>query len=96
MKPPTPHARPPRPHKQRPASSRSATPLTETKLLLVAFRSGEAVRQHPDVQPWLSAGWTVRRAVPRVVESGKTKLLVVLERPVFALAPRPEGPPTSP
>lgn len=57
---------------------------TEIKLRLVAFRSGEAVHQHPALQPWLDAGWHIRSAVPRVVESGDTKLLVVLERPVFA------------
>lgn len=62
---------------------RRDTPLPgEVKLLLVSFRSGEAVRRHPDLQSWLDAGWQIRSATPRVVESGATKLLVVLERPV--------------
>lgn len=65
------------------ASSQPAAP-SEVKLLLVTFRSGEAVRQHPELQPWIEAGWSVRSAVPRVVESGDTKLLVILERPAFA------------
>lgn len=60
-------------------------PETGVKLLLIAFRSGEAVERHPDVQPWLEDGWTVRSAVPRVVESGATKLLVVLEREPVAV-----------
>ena len=50
------------------------------KLLLVDFRSGEAVEHHPALVPWLSDGWQVRSAVPRVVEKGQTRLLVVMER----------------
>lgn len=58
-------------------------PRLDVKLLLVAFRSGEAVDSHPALEPWLENGWRVRSAVPRIVESGATKLLAVLERPVF-------------
>ena len=68
-----------------PPAHRRANPPpapSEVKLLLVDFRSGEAVRNHPDLKPWLEADWQVRSAVPRVVERGITKLLVVLESPV--------------
>lgn len=50
------------------------------KLVLVDFRSGEAVQRHPDLQPWLEDGWMISSAAPRVVEGGRTKLLVTLER----------------
>lgn len=55
-------------------SSASAT----TKLLLIDFRSGEAVAQHPDLRTFLKEGWRVKSAVPRLVETGGTKLFVVL------------------
>lgn len=48
-----------------------------TKLLLVPFRSGEAVSRHPEVMPYLKEGWNVKSAAPRVTPEG-TKLLVVL------------------
>jgi len=57
--------------------------------MLVDFRSGETVRQHPELQPWLDAHWVVRSAVPRVVEGGLTKLLVVLERPALGVETPP-------
>lgn len=81
-------ARPPAAHR----STREAPP-TDVKLLLVAFRSGEAVDHHPALKPWLEKNWRVRSAVPRIVENGATKLLVVLERPIFAEEPpRPAMP----
>lgn len=49
-------------------------------LLLVPFRSGEAVNRHPALQSWIEKGWVVRSAVPRIIEKGTTKLLVVLEK----------------
>ena len=52
-----------------------------TKILLVAFRNGEAVSKHPELAHLLADGWTVRSAVPRIVESEGTKLLVVLAKP---------------
>ena len=52
-----------------------------TKLLLVDFRSGEAVSQHPEIQSYLKQGWRVKSAVPRLVEAGGTRLLVVLTQP---------------
>lgn len=70
-----PHAAPPVP-----ALSRIRTRPTPalTKLLLVDFRSGEAVHQHPEISPFLQQGWRVRSAVPRLVEAKGTRLLVVL------------------
>lgn len=50
------------------------------KLLLVDFRSGEAVHCHPDVLPFLDKGWAVTAASPRVTQEG-TRLLVVLTPP---------------
>lgn len=49
-----------------------------TKLLLISFRNGEAVDDHPDVTPYLDEGWRIRSASPRVTDKG-TELLVVLE-----------------
>lgn len=51
------------------------------KLLLVEFRSGEAVVLHPEVMPLLRQGWRVRSAVPRIVEGEGLKLLVTLTQP---------------
>lgn len=61
------------------APSVQAAPATayRTKLVMVPFRSGEAVGRHPDVLPLLEAGWKVKSAAPRVTTEG-TKLLVVL------------------
>lgn len=59
------------------ASSRKAL----TKILLVEFRNGEAVTKHPELEHLLEEGWIVRSAVPRIVESEGTKLLVVLAKP---------------
>jgi hypothetical protein len=52
----------------------------QTKLVLVDFHSGQAVRHHPDIQQYLNAGWRIKSAVPRVVEAEGTRLLVVLMR----------------
>lgn len=70
-------SKPPKPNRS--ARERASV---DVKLLLVSFRNGEAVHRHPALQPWLESGWQVRSAVPRIVESGATKLLVILERPV--------------
>ncbi len=76
--------RPPAPAAEvsRPAPTEAETGV---QLLLISFRSGEAVERHPDVQPWVTNGWAVRSAVPRIVESGATKVLVVLERDAGAV-----------
>lgn len=82
------HSRPPSPARA-PAlppgeASLEALPVRPgrslTKLLLVDFRSGEAVHQHPDIVPFLQQGWQIRSAVPRLVESKGTRLLVVLNQ----------------
>lgn len=65
-----------------PLSATSTTARGDAKLLLVDFRSGEAVREHPEVEPLLSEGWRIKSAVPRLVEAKGTKLLVVLTPPV--------------
>lgn len=57
-----------------------------TKLLLVDFRSGEAVSQHPEIQSYLQQGWRVKSAVPRLVEAGGTRLFVVLTQDATASA----------
>ncbi len=53
-----------------------------TKIMLVPFRNGEAVSKHPDLAAFLADGWTISSAVPRLVESEGTKLLVVMVKPV--------------
>lgn len=60
-------------------SSSSEAQETEAKTLLVDTPS-EGVEQSPEITPWLALGWSIRRAVPRIVEGGKAKCLVVLER----------------
>ena len=52
----------------------------DARLLLVDFRSGECVADHPEIAPLLKDGWHVRSAVPRIVEMEGTKLFVVLGR----------------
>ena len=52
----------------------------ESKLLLVDFRSGEAVDCHPDLVQHLRGGWRVHSAAPRIVATCETKLLVVLKQ----------------
>lgn len=54
---------------------------TLTKIMLVPFRNGEAVSKHPDLTTFLKDGWTISSAVPRIVESEGTKLLVVMVKP---------------
>ncbi len=54
---------------------------TLTKIMLLPFRNGEAVSRHPEIAEFLKDGWTVSSAVPRIVESQGTKLLVVLVKP---------------
>jgi len=76
------------------STAAKASPPCDVKLLLVPFRSGEAVREHPALQPWLAEGWDARSAVPRIVENGDAKLLVVLERPVRT--PEPVRSPVAP
>lgn len=57
---------------------------TLTKILLVDFRNGEAVSKHPELQNFIADGWSIRSAVPRLVEAEGTKLLVVMARPEAA------------
>jgi len=59
----------------------SPTGKTLTKILLVPFRNGEAVSKHPELASLLEEGWTIRSAVPRIVETEGTRLLVVLAKP---------------
>lgn len=62
------------------ASERAAeasSGVYRTKLVMVPFRSGEAVIRHPDICPLLEDGWKIKSATPRITTEG-TKLLVVL------------------
>lgn len=59
---------------------------SSSRVMLVDFRSGEAVNLHPDLCPLLQQGWTVKSAVPRLVEGEGLKLLVVLNRGRSVLA----------
>src|SRR5690606_12225473 len=69
-----------------PLSTTSSTAQGDAKLLLVDFRSGEAVRNHPEIAPLLRQGWRIKSAVPRLVEAKGTKLLVVLTPPTVRFA----------
>lgn len=51
-----------------------------SRVLVVEFRSGEAVQQHPELVPLIEDGWNVRSAVPRLVDGEGIRLLVVLDR----------------
>lgn len=53
---------------------------TETELLLVDRRGSTAVEQHPEIVSRRMDGWRVRRAEDRVLEKGRARVLVVLER----------------
>lgn len=48
--------------------------------VVVDFRSGEAVVRHPELRPYLDDGWSVRSAVPHVVDADEVRLLVVMIR----------------
>lgn len=63
------------------AGGTSSTARGDARLLLVDFRSGEAVRMHPEIAPLLNQGWRIKSAVPRLVEAKGTKLLVVMTPP---------------
>ena len=52
-----------------------------TKIMLVQFRNDETISRHPELQSFLEEGWSIRSAVPRIVESEGTKLLVVMAKP---------------
>ncbi|MEF8816619.1 MAG: hypothetical protein V5A20_07975 [Salinibacter sp.] len=53
---------------------------TETELLLVDRQGSTAVEQHPEIVSWRMNGWRVRSAEDRVLEKGRARVLVVLER----------------
>lgn len=65
----------------------------ETKLLLLPFRSGEAVQQHPELAPLLAQGWRLKSAVPRIVEGDGLRLFVVLTQPQTLPLPLTPAPP---
>ena len=52
--------------------------LLPAKILLVAYRPGEAVEQHPELAAYLQDGWLLKSATPRIVEGKGARLLVVL------------------
>lgn len=55
-----------------------------SKVLLVDNPAAETVTKHPAIAPLLNNGWELESAVPRLVESQGTKLLVVLTHPARA------------
>ena len=60
----------------------------ETKSLVVEFRSGEAVHQHPDLVAMLKDGWHIQSAIPHCVDPECTKLQVeLILRPDSAIQP---------
>lgn len=64
------------------------TTRSRTKLLLIDFRSGEAVDRHPALAADLRRGWQVRSARPRLTPEG-TRLFVVLTLPAGTGHPAP-------
>jgi len=64
-----------------PTRRTSAVSTSLTRILLVQFRNGEAVDRHPELKALIDDGWSIRSAVPRIVEAEGTKLLVVLGKP---------------
>jgi hypothetical protein len=68
-----------RPHTPANLNPRPAKLLT--KIMLVQFRNDETISRHPELQSFLEEGWSIRSAVPRIVESEGTKLLVVMAKP---------------
>ncbi len=70
---------------------------TETTLRLIDAPGRDELDGHPELQPLLTDGWTVRRVAPRIVEGDGAQFLVVLERPVRTAQPfaPPDGAPRS-
>lgn len=64
----------------------------QTRILLVDFRSGEAVESHPEIVPFLEDGWVVRSAEPRLVEAEGPRLLVCLVQARAPAIPAGRGP----
>jgi|GEM_PF-4550942 len=52
----------------------------ESRVLMVDFRSGEAVIRHPQLRVLIEGGWSVESAVPYCEDADDVKLLVVLRR----------------
>ena len=63
-----------------------------TQLLTIDFRSGEPVREHPALEAWITDGWSIKSACPRVTDDG-LKLLVVLTNSA-PNSPSTDGPST--
>ncbi len=64
-------------------TERSRLDALQTKIVIVDFRSGEAVRSHPDLAPLLKQGWQIRSAAPRIVETAGASMMVVLTQPAL-------------
>lgn len=52
-----------------------------TRILLADVHNGEMVDEHPDVATLLQHGWHVHSTKPRIIESGRPMLLVIMRRP---------------
>lgn len=73
---------------RRRSTSSSETPTrprpAAQKMLVVEFRSGEAVHRHPALTPYLCEGWEIESAVPRLSDVDGVELLVVMSRSAVA------------
>lgn len=59
---------------------RDPTTDASTKVMIVDFRSGEAVVRHPALVDLLNDGWSVQSAVPHIADADEVQLLVVMNR----------------
>lgn len=64
----------------RPPRRPPAAPPSSSKLLLIDSVSDRPAEEHPDVAALLRDGWTLVGAEPRIVEPGRSCLLVTLAR----------------
>lgn len=62
---------PPSPSPVRPSSD-------DTRSLVVEFRSGESVQQHPALKELIQDGWHIESAVPECIDPDCTQLRVKL------------------
>jgi hypothetical protein len=74
-------------------SPSTAAATSNVEITLVPFRHGTAPADHPDLQPLLNQGWTIKRTVLRLVEGGLLKHLVVLHRAALAAPTMSQTPP---
>ena len=49
-------------------------------MLLVACREDQRLEDHPNIVPYLRAGWHILKSTPRIVEPGVPRVLLKLAR----------------